>query len=373
MPVYNAEDFLKTCIDSILAQTFKNFEVICVDDGSTDKSLAILHKYEKRDSRIKVIHQSNINAGAARNNGFKYAKGEYTIFLDADDFYEAEMFEKMYQRASEVDADIVVAGSDSYLNDENKYEEGHPFFKEFIPNTKVFRGDKMDRPFSTFVGWPWDKMIRTQFIRENKLKFQEQRSTNDLFFIYACLIKARRISVVYDILIHHRTKVSSSISNTRELSWECPYFALRRLRQMLVKDGFYTGKTKHDFINYALIHLIWQLDTLKHPTKKKLYNSLKKKWLVEFEIKDKKREFFYNEYEYRVLVWILGGDYEYYLNCVIDDLRKYNKEIIMADKEIIECLNNERPASLELKKSKSYKIGLALTSLPRKIRSFIKN
>ena len=91
IPVYNVEKYLGPCLDSILGQTLNNIEVICVDDGSTDRSLDILREYEKRDARVKVLTQPNTNAGAARNKGIQQARGEYLSFLDSDDHFDPTM------------------------------------------------------------------------------------------------------------------------------------------------------------------------------------------------------------------------------------------------------------------------------------------
>ena len=99
LPVYNASDYLHQCMDSIVGQTLKDIEIICVDDGSTDNSLDILKEYEQKDKRVKVIQQKNAGAGAARNNGLSIATGEYLSFLDSDDFFEPDMLEKAYEKA----------------------------------------------------------------------------------------------------------------------------------------------------------------------------------------------------------------------------------------------------------------------------------
>ena len=91
IPIYNAAEFLGECLDSVLAQTLTDIEVICVNDGSPDNSLEILREYEKKDSRIKIIDQKNQGAGAARNHGMSVARGEYLSFLDSDDFFDRDM------------------------------------------------------------------------------------------------------------------------------------------------------------------------------------------------------------------------------------------------------------------------------------------
>ena len=108
LPVYNVEKYLKECLDSILNQTLQEIEVICVDDGSTDRSLEILREYEKKDKRVIVLTQENKGAGAARNKGLAIAKGEYLSFLDSDDFFASGMLEEAYRRCVEKKAQICV-------------------------------------------------------------------------------------------------------------------------------------------------------------------------------------------------------------------------------------------------------------------------
>lgn len=108
LPVYNVSDYLRQCMDSIVGQTLKDIEIICVDDGSTDDSLAILKEYEAKDQRVKVIQQANAGAGAARNKGLEIATGEYLSFLDSDDFFEPDMLEKAWSKAHETRAQVVV-------------------------------------------------------------------------------------------------------------------------------------------------------------------------------------------------------------------------------------------------------------------------
>ena len=98
IPVYNAAEFLKDGLNSLLKQTLREIEIICVDDGSTDGSLVILKEFEKADARIRVIHQENQGAGAARNNGMDVARGKYLAFLDADDFFEKNMLKAAHRR-----------------------------------------------------------------------------------------------------------------------------------------------------------------------------------------------------------------------------------------------------------------------------------
>ncbi|RGS75648.1 glycosyltransferase family 2 protein [Coprococcus sp. AF21-14LB] len=107
IPVYNAERFLRETLDSLVEQTYKHFEVICVDDGSTDKSLEILREYNQKDSRFRFIEQNNQYAGVARNNGLKVACGKYIMFLDSDDLFEKKMLFTLVKIAERKKIDIL--------------------------------------------------------------------------------------------------------------------------------------------------------------------------------------------------------------------------------------------------------------------------
>ncbi|MFR5028212.1 MAG: glycosyltransferase family 2 protein [Coprococcus sp.] len=135
LPVYNVSDYLRQCMDSIVGQTLKDIEIICVDDGSTDDSLAILKEYEAKDQRVKVIQQANAGAGAARNKGLEIATGEYLSFLDSDDFFEPDMLEKAWSKAHETRAQVVVFRSDQYREDLQEFVQVRWTLHEKEPST----------------------------------------------------------------------------------------------------------------------------------------------------------------------------------------------------------------------------------------------
>ena len=116
IPVYNAEKYLGKCLESLLSQTLQEMEIICVDDGSSDSSPEILKRFQERDGRVRILTQENQYAGAARNNGMKEAQGEYLLFLDADDFFENTLLEKVYNQGKKMEADIVLFGAKQYLS-----------------------------------------------------------------------------------------------------------------------------------------------------------------------------------------------------------------------------------------------------------------
>lgn len=142
-----------------------------------------------------------------------------------------------------------------------------------------------DNIFKVFVGWAWDKLYNRKWVLENDLWFQEQRTSNDMLFVFSAVAIAKRIAYVEKdkILAHQRRNNKSSLSNTREKSWDCFYNALSALRDRLKTEGIYE-EVERDYINYALHFALWNLNTLAEPTHQKLFDKLKtnggKTWVL---------------------------------------------------------------------------------------------
>lgn len=307
IPVYNVETYLRQCLDSVCAQTMKEIEIICVDDGSTDSSPLILKEYAEKDDRIKVLIQKNGGAGAARNYGLRESRGEYLSFLDSDDFFEPDMLEEAYKSIEEYQADFVVFESDQYHMNTKEYVK-NPWVvrRKDIPPYMPFKHRELtDNVFKTFVGWAWDKLYRKSFVTEHDLWFQEQRTSNDLLFVFSALVLAKRIAVVYKTLAHQRRGSGESLSVTREKSWHCFYDALTALRERLKKEDIY-WELEQDYINYALHFSLWNYRTLAEPTKHLLKEKLCSEWFADLGIQGKPREYFYNRSEYDEYLELTG-------------------------------------------------------------------
>lgn len=299
IPVYNAQAYLRECLDSVQNQTLRDIEIICVDDGSADDSLEILKEYAQKDNRFKVIHQDNGGAGAARNNGLRHASGEFLSFLDADDFFEPTMLEDAVSAAERYQADFVVFHSDQYHMDKESFVAAPWVFRgRDIPPYMPFSHRQLTgNVFKTFVGWAWDKLYRRSFVLSRDLWFQEQRTTNDMLFVFSALVLAKKIAVVDEVLAHQRRGSSQTLSMTREKSWHCFYDALLALRQRLKDEGIFWELEK-DYINYALHFSLWHLNTLADPSHSLLKDKLLSEWFTELEITGKPREYFYDQGEY---------------------------------------------------------------------------
>ena len=233
IPVYNGETYLAQCLDSIIGQTLKEIEIICVNDGSKDRTQQILEKYAEKDSRIQIISQENGGAGAARNAGLRIARGEYLSILDGDDFFEPDMLEKAYKKAKESRAELLVFGSDQYYETTGEYKSvAWTIRRHALPPYRPMNYRQFtDNVFKVFVGWTWDKLFLRSFVEEQRLYFQEQRTSNDLLFTFLAIVTAKNIEILDEVLIHQRRDNQNSLSNTREQSWTCFYEALLELRE----------------------------------------------------------------------------------------------------------------------------------------------
>lgn len=301
IPVYNVEKYLRQNLESVANQTLKEIEIICVDDGSTDSSYEIVKAFAEKDSRFIPVQQPNGGAGAARNNGLRRAKGKYLSFLDSDDFFDEHMLEEAYNKAEETNAEFVVFSSDQYY-DESKEFKNVPWtlrYAELPPYQPFGRRAMTDNIFKVFVGWAWDKLYNRQWVLDNNLWFQEQRTSNDMLFVFSAIAIAKRIAYVEKgkILAHQRRDSSDSLSKTREKSWDCFYKALIALRERLTAEGIYTEVEK-DYINYALHFSLWNLNTIAQPTYDKLFEKLTTEWWAELGVAGKSKEYFYNKKEF---------------------------------------------------------------------------
>lgn len=301
MPIYNSSEFLRDGLDSILKQTLADIEIICVDDGSKDNSLEILREYEKKDSRIRVIAQENQGAGAARNHGMSYAKGEYLSFLDSDDFFERDMLKDAYDAAHAAEADVCVFDADLFDHTTKEYKPcTWAFRRQYFPDHQPFsplEEEVRDNIFRMFNGWPWDKLYRREFVERIHLEYQNLRTTNDMFFVFIGLARAKKIVTVDKVLVHQRVNVKTSLSRTREKSWNCFYTALLAMQEELKRCRLYERLEKA-FVNWALNFSLWQLNTMEGEAFNKTYNLLKREGFERLDITRHDRSYFFNSKEY---------------------------------------------------------------------------
>lgn len=198
IPVYNAEEYLGECVESLLAQTLYDAEFIFVDDGSSDNSLEILRMYQKLDKRISIYTQKNQYAGVARNNGVRRAKGRYITFLDSDDVLLPDALELLYKRITMTSSDIVICSAYRFATDYNQREVAKWCLRrEFAPSKAVFSpNDCKETLFQISAGAAWGKIYRRSFLEENGIVFPALPRSEDFSFVYWAFCTAQRIALL---------------------------------------------------------------------------------------------------------------------------------------------------------------------------------
>lgn len=243
IPTYNVEKYLRECLDSVLAQTFQDFEIICVDDGSTDKSLEILHEYKRKDDRFVILQQRHAGAGAARNHGLKLAEGKYIQFLDSDDYFEPTLLEELYARAEKFSSDLTVCSSRKVDDDGNITEAGSPNFPiniDKVPMEQVFnRQDFKDEIFCLLIPVVWNKLIRKSFLEENHLEIPKLAIYEDIAFMHSVVACADRIVAFNKELINYRFNRPGSLVSTRSEHTIEAVKSCIALKQFLESRGFF--------------------------------------------------------------------------------------------------------------------------------------
>ena len=304
IPVYNTGVYLKQCLDSVIQQSLKDIEIICVDDGSTDNSLEIISEYIQKDNRIRVLHQKNRFAGVARNAGMSVASGEYFVFLDSDDFFEETLLEKQYIQCKKTQAEVCICAADKYDNNSGQFSAAPWMLKEalFLGNPVVAGRDLAEQVFSLTTSAPWNKMFSSEYIVRQGFRFDSTRSANDSYFVWCSILFAEKICCVPEVLVHYRTGMLSNIQSTKEKNALDFCFALTGIRNELKKRNLFSHYER-GFVNAALSQCVWNLRTLsKSPDAFfELAKAIREKYIYTFGISCRDDEYFYNLEEYQSL------------------------------------------------------------------------
>lgn len=299
IPVYNIEKHLRQCLDSVAGQTLQDLEIICVDDGSTDESPEILADYASKDSRFQIITQSNAGPGMARNVGMAQASGEYLIFLDSDDWFEADFLERMVMRAGETGADVTVCRAVEFDTATDRENPSDWMLKIHLVPGEVFTpAQGADHLFQFTYGWPWDKLYRRDFLVETALAYPALPNSEDLVFVFQSLALAQRIAIAPQVLVHHRVNRMASVSNSRHRDPEVPYQALKLLRDGLKERGLF-GTFEKSFLNWAMEFLVWAVASMgEAKTRQQYFYRLKRQWLPAMDFDSYPRDYYENRFAY---------------------------------------------------------------------------
>lgn len=211
IPIYNVEKYLSRCLNSLINQTLKNIEIICINDGSTDNSYNILNEYAKKDNRIIIINQSNLGQSYARNKGLDIAKGEYIGFVDSDDWVDLDFFEKLYNAAKDNDCDIAVAG---IIRLHNLHKKFHLKINKLCVtrdvNEKFFL---CDVPNLSYI---WNKIYKKSVFDKFKFRFKEGMIYEDVILTPKLLYYMNSLVTVPKINYYYWRRFNSTVTQKNE-------------------------------------------------------------------------------------------------------------------------------------------------------------
>lgn len=219
IPVYNTEKLLSKCLESVQNQTYKDLEIILVNDGSTDQSGFICDEYSKKDNRFKVIHKENGGVSSARNTALNIARGQYVGFIDSDDWVEPQMFENLYKIIKEYHADISIC---NYFKDSENKSEINSSLESGIISYNQQQAFNTILDSNSFKGYLCNKLFSMEIIKQNHITFDEKiHFCEDLLFCCQYLLKSK--SVVYDTspyyhYIIHGSNVTQSQFSAKKLT-----------------------------------------------------------------------------------------------------------------------------------------------------------
>lgn len=203
IPVYNAEKYLRRCLNSVLEQSFSNLEILCVNDGSTDASINILNEYAAKDSRIVIVSQKNAGQSAARNVGLSAASGEYIGFVDSDDWIDVDFYQNLYQSAYQNNSEVTQCG---YRTVSTKKTKTYNYF----PGISEAFCDKLSALHKGFVV---NKIYRRDFIQEHQLRFLEGLIFEDILFAVQAIYYAKMLNSISGGYYNYFSNPSSTVNS----------------------------------------------------------------------------------------------------------------------------------------------------------------
>ena len=214
VPVYNVQDYLEECLDSLINQTYKDLAIICVNDGSTDKSSDILKQYAKKDKRIKIINKKNGGLSSARNVGLKECKTEYVMFCDSDDSYNKKMCEKMLGVIEKDQSDIAICGTNIIYDahKEMKKSDDKYYSLKYHGRQRITDEVILNTDVATC-----NKLFKMKLIEEHKISFPEGLNNEDFYFYNAYMSVATIASYVDDKLYNYKRRDGSIMSKNFEM------------------------------------------------------------------------------------------------------------------------------------------------------------
>lgn len=260
LPVYNSENYLRQCLDSLVNQSFKDIEILCIDDESSDGSLNILKEYEKNDERIKVISQENMGVAKTRNKALSMVNGNFTYFMDSDDYLDTNALKKLHDNIISNDSDFCIMKALFIKNGEQYKFPAFDLDKEFSGvnfNKFIFDYKDVKSHVLNDLFAPWLKMYKTEFLKSSEeFRFPEIKSYSDAPFHVKTMLKASRISFVPEYLYHYRENDDSLVHSS---SNTINFFTLSDIIEDYLVKNDYFDEFKDEFEAFQTVKLVYYM------------------------------------------------------------------------------------------------------------------
>ncbi|MDO4854820.1 MAG: glycosyltransferase [Coriobacteriia bacterium] len=297
IPVYNTEKYLAATLDSVLCQTLTNIEVICVNDGSADNSLAILKDYANKDSRIVIIDQENQGAGAARNAGLKKVTGKYCLFVDSDDFLGPSALETVYKTAENNTVDVVIFGLNAFNENTGDFAPmDYAIVVDKLPVNQAIDPSKVPNFYKYVVGFTVCKAYNVEYLRSTQLQFPGIGAHEDMPFTYVACSKTNRAFILPEVLYHYRRQREGSLSDSTNEQYLFMLQALECFKNDLVSTNCWAENSRN-YYNYVLHMVKWKFDTLPPKLRASFADDLRTEWYDRLGITPQENYFYIKEEE----------------------------------------------------------------------------
>ena len=354
VPIYNVEKYLRQCLDSVVNQTLKEIEIICVDDGSTDSSPEIIQEYVEKDNRVKVISKPNSGYGNSMNRGFDMAEGEYIGIVESADYAEPNMFEVLYRIASKNRLDIVKSGYYFYYSIPTERNEKIEIVSKarenviFCPATD-FKAPMEMVEFFNLKPTIWSAIYRRDFIRENNIRFNETpgASFQDASFNFKVMALAKRVQLIRDAFLHYRQdNENSSVNSVGKVFCVCDEYA--EMQRFLDTNPVNRGRLECVCKRIKYDSYMWNFERLAPKYRYIFIERAAMEFKEDFE-KGTMNPKYFEEYKWKDVKQLVEDPVVYYTRKALNQPGYTSKAV------------------RTIKNSYSYKIGRLITFFPRKL------
>lgn len=378
IPVYNVEEYLEECLDSVINQTFKDIEIICINDGSTDSSLNILNNYAKKDTRMKIYSQKNQGQGSARNFGLNESSGDYVYFVDSDDCIELNTIEELYNNISSNNSDIVVSKIARFNDNSEEIDYSIPGFdfenqfdnvdfSNFTFNYRDIKQYVLNRSFA-----PWMKLYKRKFLTDNNIYFIEDLAFEDVLFHVESFLKADSISFSPNFFYFYRNNPNSTM-NTPEKGFDI--FEIIDLVEQYLDENNFRDEFRDEFDFFKVVQILNYIISTKSED---YFQKAKMEFSnINFSSNSLKDDFILNKFELVInsnsLIEYIEGYYNFRLDILNQQINDLNQEkFILIEKNKVLLNKNKKYEDKIEKLNDGNQNSTKIVNSVYKLKNFIK-